>query len=267
MILKKTRQAGILLFWLFLWQAAALIIDNNIVFVGPVQVLCSLLAQIRTVEFWQTCLFSLSRICLGFLSAFFTAIVLGATSFRFSFIKELLTPVMLFAKSVPVASFVILALIWMGSKNLSIFIAYVVVLPIIYASTLSGLESTDQKLLEMSGIFRLPIFKKMKAIYIPALLPYLMSGINSALGMSIKSGVAAEVIGVPAASIGERLYTAKIYMDTADLFAWTLVIILATWLFERLFLRLVGQLCPAQAAFYHKKEQGGTGAGKTEDSL
>lgn len=268
MMQKKARQIGVLLFWLFLWQAAALIIDNNIVFVGPAQVLYSLFVQIRTIEFWQTCLVSLSRICLGFLSAFFTAIILGAVSFRFSLMKELLTPIMLFAKSVPVASFVILALIWMGSKNLSIFIAYAVVLPIIYASTLSGLESTDPKLLEMSDVFRLPGIKKIKAIYIPALLPYLMSGINSALGMSIKSGVAAEVIGVPAFSIGARLYTAKIYLDTADLFSWTLVIILATWLFEILFLKLIGLICPVQAALYNKREHGSNAkTGETEESL
>lgn len=251
---KKTRKIGILLFWLLLWQAAALIVGNNIVFVGPAEVLRSLILQIGTMEFWQTCLFSMSRICLGFISAFFTSIILGAASFHFPFIKELFTPIMLFAKSVPVASFVILALIWMGAKNLSIFIAYVVVLPIIYTSTLSGLESTDRKLLEMSCVFRLPLIKKIKAIYIPALLPYLMNGVNSALGMSIKSGVAAEVIGVPSHSIGERLYTAKIYLDTADLFAWTLVIILSAWLFEGLFLKFMEWICPVQTALLNQQE-------------
>lgn len=243
---KGMRKTGILLFWLLLWQAAAIIIDNDILFVGPINVLTALLSQSVTWDFWKTILFSFSRICLGFLSAFFTAILLGAFSYRFSFIKDLFAPVMLLAKSVPVASFVILALIWMGSKNLSVFSAFVVVLPMIYVSTLAGLESTDEKLLEVARIFRLPFLRKATAVYWPALSPYLLSGIKSALGMGIKSSVAAEVIGVPDFSIGEKLYKAKIYLSTADLFAWTLVIIIVSWLFERFFIKLIGRLSPAE---------------------
>lgn len=242
----RMRKTGILLFWLLVWQTAAVMIDNDILFVGPVNVLSALISQSETWGFWKTILFSFSRICLGFLSAFFTALLLGAVSYRFSFIKELLAPVMLLAKSVPVASFIILALIWMGSENLSVFSAFVVVLPIIYVSTLAGLESTDGKLLEMAFVFRLPLLRKITAVYWPALSPYLLSGIKSALGMGIKSSVAAEVIGVPDFSIGEKLYKAKIYLSTADLFAWTLVIILVSWLFEKLFLKLIGLLSPAE---------------------
>lgn len=243
---KKIRRAAILLLWLSVWQAAAALIDNNIIFVGPLEVLAALSSQIGTWEFYQTLFYSLSHICLGFLSAFFTAILLGALSYRFQFVKDLLAPVMLLAKSVPVASFVILALIWMGSKNLSVFIAFVVVLPMIYSATLVGLSSADRDLLEMAYVFRFTAIKKIRAIYIPALIPYLMSSVKSALGMSIKSGVAAEVIGVPDHSMGARLYTAKIYLDTADLFAWTLVIIAAAWAFERIFLFWLERCNPAK---------------------
>lgn len=242
---EKIRQAAILLFWLLMWQAAAAVIDNDIIFVGPADVAVSLFTQAGTGAFYRTIFTSLSRICLGFLSAFFAALILGSLSCRFSFLRELLSPVMLFFKSVPVASFVILALIWMGSKNLSVFISFVVVLPMIYTATLSGLKSADKELLEMAQVFRLPLLKRIKAIYLPALIPYLMSSVSTALGMSIKSGVAAEVIGVPDFSIGARLYTAKIYLSTADLFAWTLVIIGAAWLFERGFLQLLRQVNPA----------------------
>lgn len=236
------RRIGILLFWLLLWQALAIGINNEILFVGPLKVIIALFSQISVREFWKTLGFSFSRICLGFLSAFFSGILLGAFSYRFFFLKELFSPVMLLAKSIPVASFVILALIWMGSKNLSIFIAFTVVLPMIYAATLSGLESADRKLLEMALVFRVPLLKKISGVYLPALIPYLRSSVTAALGMSIKSGIAAEVIGAPDFSIGAQLYSAKIYLNTADLFAWTLVIILATSLFERLFLFLLKRL-------------------------
>lgn len=231
---------SILLFWLILWQLAAMLIHNAILLVGPLEVLSSLASQIQTFDFWKTLFLSSGRICSGFLLAFCTGILLGSLAYKSTFFKELFAPIMLLTKSIPVASFVILALIWMGSQNLSIFISFLVVLPMVYNSTLAGLENTDIKLLEMAFVFRMPFFKRIKGIYLPSLSPYLENSINTALGMSIKSGVAAEVIGVPDFSIGEKLYTSKIYLDTADLFAWTLIIILITFLFERFFLFLLG---------------------------
>ena len=125
-LLKKT---GIFLFWLILWQILSSSINNSIIFVGPADVLASLAVQITTPEFWKTIGLSSFRIFIGFLSAFFCGIMTGCLAFRFSFLDELLAPVMLLAKSIPVASFVILALIWTGSENLSVFIAFTIVLP------------------------------------------------------------------------------------------------------------------------------------------
>lgn len=235
-------KAGIILFWLGLWQALAGAVDNSIIFVGPADVLFSLSLQLADPDFWKTIVLSSFRICIGFLSAFACGILTGCLSFRFPFLDELLAPVLLLAKSIPVASFVILALIWTGSENLSVFIAFTIVLPMIYTATLSGLKSADEKLLEMAFVFRLSFFRKVKAVYLPAMLPYLTAGVRSALGMSFKSGVAAEVIGVPEYSIGEQLYMSKIYLDTAGLFAWTLVIIVITFLLERFFLFLLSIL-------------------------
>ena len=159
---------------------------------------------------------------------------------------------MLFLKAVPVASFVILALIWAGSRNLSVVISFLVVLPVVYVNTMAGLKSTDKKLLEMAAVFRMPLWRKIRFIYLPALVPHLVSGCRIALGMSWKSGAAAEVIGLPEHSIGEHLYMAKIYLETADLFAWTLVIILVSALFERIVLFLISGLCPQKGEVAHE---------------
>ncbi len=235
-------KTAVLLFWLVLWQVLSAAVNNSILFVGPADVLASLSSQIGTFDFWKTIGLSSLRICTGFTAAFFCGILTGCLAFRFPFLDELLAPVMLLLKSIPVASFVILALIWTGAENLSVFIAFTIVLPMLYTATLSGLKSADDKLLEMARVFRLSFFRKVKAVYLPALLPYLLTSVRTALGMSFKSGVAAEVIGVPSFSIGEKLYMSKIYLDTAGLFAWTLVIIAVTFFFERLFLLLIGSL-------------------------
>lgn len=262
------RKAGILLFWLLIWQLLSFIINNDILFAGPLAVIQALFGQIGSGLFWKSLAGSSVRICLGFLSAFFSGIFLGALSYRSGFIRELLSPILLLLKSIPVASFVILALIWIGSKNLSVFISFTVVLPMLYTATLSGLESADRELLEMAQVFRMPFMSRIRGIYLPALMPYLISSVSTALGLSIKSGVAAEVIGVPDFSIGSQLYMAKIYLDTANLFAWTAVILLITFLFERLFLLLLSLLNPVKTESAASPEPPGKMPGKpAADSL
>ncbi len=236
------RRLLIILFWILVWQLAAWLIHNNIILVGPAEAGLALLRLVPTKEFWLSVAHSFAKISLGFVLAFACGLALGSAAYRFSFLRELLAPLFSLLKSIPVASFVILALIWTGSQNLAVLIAFLVVLPMIYVNTLAGLKSTDPKLLEMAQVFRIPALKRFRYIYLPALLPYLISGCRVALGMSWKSGVAAEVIGIPDTSIGERLYMSKIYLDTANLFAWTFVVIVVSALFERIFLALLSSL-------------------------
>lgn len=238
------KKALIILFWLLVWQTVSLAVDNDILLVGPMEMMKALLTKIRLADFWKTIALSFFKISSGFLLAFAAGISAGWAACRFPLVHELLEPVMTLVKSVPVAAFVILALIWIGSGNLSVFISFLVVFPIIYVNTLEGIKSADEKLLEMAWVFSMSGFKKLFYIYRPALFPYLHSGLKISLGMSWKSGIAAEVIGVPGYSIGEKLYMAKIYLNTADLFAWTFVIILISALSEKLFLWLLG-LCGA----------------------
>ena len=133
------------------------------------------------------------------------------------------------------ASFIILCLIWLNSSNLPIFIAFLMVLPVIYTNMLQGIKSTDKKLLEMAEVFSLKKLRRIKYIYMPQLRPYIQSACSISLGLCWKAGIAAEVIGIPEGSIGEALYQAKIYLNSRDLFAWTVVIIIISIVFEKFF--------------------------------
>lgn len=242
------RKVLIICLWIMVWQLASAAVNNPIIIVGPWEAVKALGSLIPSLEFWQSIISSFGKISAGFLMAFAAGLALGSAGYCFPVLRELLEPVMTLLKSIPVASFVILALIWAGSKNLSILIAGLVVLPMIYVNTLAGLNSADKKLLEMAGVFSMTLWKKVRYIYVPALIPYLMSSCKIALGMSWKSGVAAEVIGVPDHSIGEKLYMSKIYLNTADLFAWTFVVIVISALFERMVLKLLSCLVPKGGA-------------------
>lgn len=229
-------------FWLLLWQAASMAIDQQLILVSPVRVLLRLSSLSVTGEFWISVYNTLIRITLGFVLGALSGVFLAVLSARWESVSELLAPIMLAVRAVPVASFIILALILFSSKNLAVFIAFLMVLPVFYANLLEGIRSADREMLEMAQVFRLPFGRKLRYLYMPQVFPYFRSACASGLGMSWKAGVAAEVIGIPARSIGENLYNAKVYFDTPDLLAWTLTIVLASLLFERFFGLLLGKL-------------------------
>ena len=231
---KYVKKFIILLFWLAVWQILAMCVDNFLLVVTPLQALRALLTLAGQAEFWQSAFGSLWRIVLGFLLGAVLALFLAAVSYRYKIAEEVLQPFMVFCKAVPVAVFAVLLLIWWGSSMLAVAICFLVVFPNIYLNTLEGLKSADRDLLEMAEIFRLPFRTRFFYIYRPALKPFLLSAFQLSLGMCWKSGVAAEVIGTPAHSIGGALYLAKIYLDTADLFAWTAVIIVLSVCFEKI---------------------------------
>lgn len=221
------------------WQAASMAVGSSLLLASPVQVAVRLAALLPTVSFWQTVFFSLLRIAGGFLLALVLAAVLALAAGRLRVIEILLQPYVLAIKSVPVASFIIICLIWMSTRQLAVFISFLMVFPVIYSNTLQGIKSADGALLEMARVYRVPFSRRLGYIYAPQVKPFLLSGCSVALGMSWKSGVAAEVIGVVGGSIGERLYESKVYFQTADLLAWTVVIVVCSVGFEKLVLWLL----------------------------
>lgn len=220
-------------FWVLVWQLAASLVNNRILLVGPLETLETLAKQVSLGTFWLTVGSSLLRIGTGFTAGFALGLLLAATSGRFSLAEEVLSPLMSLLKAIPVASFVVLFLIWWRSGVLATAVSFCIVLPNIYVNTLEGIRHVDRRLLEMAQVLRIPAWNRFFYIYRPALKPYLDSAIRICAGMSWKSGVAAEVIGIPALSVGEQLYLSKIYLDTAGVLAWTAVTILASALCEK----------------------------------
>ena len=216
-------------FWLAVWQAGSMAFDQAL-----------LLAV--TGDFWRAVGWSSARILGGFLLACLAAVALAVPAFRWRWMRELLAPLVAAVKAVPVASFIILALVWLNSQSLSLFIAGLMVFPPVYLNVLAGIGQADQALLEMARVFRVPLSRRLRGIYLPAVLSHFRAACSLGLGLCWKAGIAAEVIGLPNGSLGERLYTAKIYFQTADLFAWTAVIVALSLLFEKLFLLAVDAL-------------------------
>ena len=180
------RKLLILLFWLAVWHIASRLLDNTLILVGPADTAKSLITLAATKDFWASILSSFLRIGTGFFGAFFAALLFAVLAYYIPLVGEFLEPLVLLIKSIPVASFVILALIWIGSKNLAVFISASVVFPVIYINTAAGLRSVDKELLEMAQVFCFRPLSRLRYLYLPAVMPYLISASKSALGMSWK---------------------------------------------------------------------------------
>lgn len=239
--MKKNKSIKIwsVLLWVVIWQIASMIIGKDILLVSPIKVIVRLAELCVSSVFWESILFSLVRISGGFFLAVILGVILAGLASKIKAVREFLTPMMLVIKATPVASFIILALIWFSSHNLSILISFLMVLPIIYTNVLDGIWASDKLLIEMAEVYNIPFIRKVRYILIPQVMPFFRTGCNVALGLCWKSGIAAEVIGMPDGSIGEHLQQAKIYLDTPDLFAWTIVIILVSTCFEKVVIHLI----------------------------
>jgi NitT/TauT family transport system permease protein len=229
-------------FWLAVWQMGSMALGQPLLLPSPVSALACLARLAVTAAFWRAVGWSAARILGGFLIACFAGVLLAVPAGRWRWVRELLAPLMAAVKAVPVVSFIILALVWLNSRQLPLFIAGLMVLPQVYFNVLTGIDQTDRQLLEMARVFRVPVRRQLWGIWLPQVLPYFRTAASLGLGLCWKAGVAAEVIGLPSGSLGERLYTAKVYFQTPELFAWTAVIVAVSAAFEKLFLVLVDAL-------------------------
>ncbi|MBR4993603.1 MAG: ABC transporter permease subunit [Lachnospiraceae bacterium] len=227
--------------WLLVWQAVSMLLHSDILLVSPIKVLVCLAEKITEADFWRAVGSSSLRIGAGFMLALLLGIILSALSYAYKPVHDLLKVPVSVIKSTPVASFIILILIWIPSRNLSVIISFLMSFPVIYSNLSEGLNVMDSKMLEMADVFRLPFSKRLRFIYIPQVIPYFESACFVALGFSWKAGIAAEIIGLPRGSLGERLYEAKIYLNTPEMFAWTVTIILVSLLFEKITMFLINK--------------------------
>ncbi len=220
--------------WVAAWFTLAAITSNRLLIASPLDTLIALCSALIKRSTYISVFSSLLRIVSGLIIGSVSGILLGILAYRYQYAAIIIGPLVTVSKAVPVAAFAVIILIWWGPSALSFIISVIVVWPTMYHNTLEGLKATDRKMLEMTRIFHMPIKNRILYIYRPALKSSLLSGMKSSCGMSFKAGVAAEVIGLTNNSIGEQLYISKVYFDTAGVFAWAIIVILFSFLCEKI---------------------------------
>ncbi len=220
-----------------------MMLNSQILLPTPLSVLEKLVLLLGRFDFWVAVMFSMLRISVGFILAATLGSLFAVVSHKSRAFRQFISPVVIIAKSVPVASIIILILVWISSDNISVFISFIMVMPVVYTNVYSGIDNLDIQLDEMAQLFKMKNLTRIRYIVLPQIMPFFESACIGGLGMAFKSGIAAEVIGLPDMSIGENLYEAKVFLDIPTLFAWTVVIIIVSFLFEKLFAYLISLAC------------------------
>ncbi|MEA5048867.1 MAG: ABC transporter permease subunit [Eubacteriales bacterium] len=226
------KKALIALIYLVIWEAASLLVGKELLLPSPYSTVSRLAVLLMQAESWMAAGLSLLRIMSGYVLGVITGVLFAILTARSRFADELLSPLRSVVKATPVTSFILLALLWLASDLVPLFISFLMVLPIVWANTAEAILQTDKGLVEMGRVYEFSKWKIVRKIYLPSVLPQFLAACTTSLGFAWKSGVAAEIIALPKVSIGYRLYESKLRIETVDLFAWTLLVIALSMLLE-----------------------------------
>ena len=237
--------AAVAAFWLAVWEIASLAMAQPLIFPGPVAAAGSLLRLAAEPGTWAILFASGARILGGLALACVAAVLLAAGSWCSAVCRRLVAPMLSFIKATPVACAVVLLLIWLGSERVSIAAVFLMALPGVYFSLVQGLDEVEGPLAQMMRVHGVRGIRFLLARIWPSVLPFVLSCARSVIGMSWKAGVAAELIGMAQGTVGERIYQAKLLIETSDLFAWTVLVVALSWMCERVLVRLIELSGPA----------------------
>ena len=219
-------------FWLLIWHIVSTTVDLQIVLPTPMSVLEKLAELAVTEKFWTAVSFSFVKILTGIGAGVILALIMSVLTAKVKTFNILFSIPLNVIKSTPVASFIIMALVWIKSAYIATFVTTVMVLPIVWSNMHEGIVSVDKKSIEVGKCYNFTVKKKLKYIYAPHLRPFFVSSIMSAAGLGWKAGIAAEVIASPKDAIGAYLNDAKVYLETEEMFAWTVAIIVLSALIQ-----------------------------------
>lgn len=236
------------IFWLGVWQLCAFLVDrhlsgkgNELLLPYPTTVFSTLVEQAGQALFWQSILATLLRVVLGLGLGIALGAILAFLTCLSRWCDRLLSPAIRVIRAAPVASFILLVILWTGRSNVPAVIAAMMVLPVVWDNLSQGIRATDPKLLELGRAYRLSRKKVLTLIYLPSLRPHILSALTTGAGLAWKSGVAAEVLCLPRPALGTQIYNTKYLLEIPELFAWTAVTVALSLILEQLLRRGVSR--------------------------
>ena len=225
-----------MLFWLLLWQMAAMYFNRGLLLPVPTPVgTVRAMAHLFTLSsFWKAAAGSFGRVCLGFLCSLVFGTACGMLSAVLPLFRELTAPLLSFIRAIPVTALTIILFLWIGRDRIPSVIAFFTVLPIVWANVENGVRSLNKGLVEMAKVYGMGRGKLLTVIVLPGIRPFLISSVGSGMGFAWKSGCAAEIVCRTASSLGDLLWSSKTAVEYEEVFAVAFVIILLSSLLQTL---------------------------------
>ncbi|WP_242661394.1 ABC transporter permease [Alkaliphilus metalliredigens] len=218
---------------LILWKVVSVIVDKEILIPSPEKTFIEIISIIRAPYFIVAVMNTLKRALIGFVIALGAGIGLGLMGGFFKPMYYLLRPIVLINKAVPTMAMILLALIWLESEKAPILVGFVVIFPIIYENVVQGIRNVDVKLVEMMDMYDINKLDKLKDLYMPSIKSYLHGAMSAAMGLNLKIIIAAEVLSQPRLSMGTSFQIEKANLNTAGVFAWSLIAICIAGILEQ----------------------------------
>lgn len=223
------------LFWIAVWYLISVKIAKPLILPSPFDVFGQIVKWCLDARFFKIIGTSLLNVLCGVLLGLLFGTVFAILTSYSPFFSTLFTPLITVIKVTPIASFILLLVLWMKRESIPSFISVMIVLPIVWANIASGIKSVDKNLVAVSRVYKLPLFKRLRYLYFPTLMPYIFSSFRSSLGLAWKAGISAEILTSPMNSIGREMLEANTYLWRTELFAWTVVVILLSLIMEKVF--------------------------------
>lgn len=214
------------------WEIIARLVGNSMIFPDILDIFNSLVNIIKNRDFLIILFNTLKKATISLVVSLFLGSMLGVLSYRYKFFYLIFFPFINFIKSIPTIAVIILVLIWSKVEFFPFFAGMMIVLPIIYENILGGIESIDNDLVKMAKIYNVSKFLIFKDIYLSGVYFFLAPSLSAIIGLTLKVIIAGEVLAQDSLSIGGEIFMGKIYLESATIFAWIIIIILVNFLIE-----------------------------------
>lgn len=197
-----------------------------------------------TPSFYRDTFATLLRAICGFAIAFFAGAAMGVAGGVFSKFRAFCKPLVAFFRAAPTMGLTLVIMVWLRAKYTPVCIGFLMVFPVIYTTVADSIATAPRDLLQMAKVYRMPLSKQIRYIYVPHAVPMMFSACSTAFALNIKATVSAEILAHTMGSIGVHMTNAAADLldGTAMLFAWLLVAVLLSVLAECL-LKLIERLC------------------------
>ncbi len=232
--MKKGSIAGVLLI-ILLWQFAAFRVDNDILIPYPADVLKQLLEIIQSRAFYESVIHTVFRVAKGFGISMICALIFSVLSDRYPLFRQLFAPAQLLTRTIPNASYIILAIIWLGAEGSVAAVTFMILFPLFYNSFINALDNEPSVLKDVDSLYQHSMRDRLLYRTMPLLTGEILDTGRTAASMGLKVGVMAEILGAVRIGIGRQLSLSRTYLETDRLLAWTVIIIVISLLFDRLF--------------------------------